>query len=80
MAIFYPKTRVSHCGETRMRKKSLVMVEKNLFSGKYTHSPWKFVKDVNEAFETIKKTNNAKSKTYRAACKVSCGSLEFFVF
>lgn len=58
----------------KYRRKSLVMVEKNLFSGKYTKKPWRFIQDVNEAFETIKTYHSKQTKTYIVACEVSCNS------
>lgn len=71
LSIFYPKKWHNGTIEHKLRKKKLVVVEKNLFSGKYTNSPWRFIKDVNEVFETIKSSYTKKSMIYIAANEVS---------
>lgn len=72
MAIFYPRKHASNSNlSQKLHKKSLVIVEKNLFSGKYTHSPWRFIKDVNEAFEAIKSSYTKKAKIFAVTNEVS---------
>lgn len=72
LPIFYPQKSARNGSiEHKIRKKKLVVVEKNLFSGKYTNRPWRFIKDVNEVFETIKSRYTKKTMICAAANEVS---------
>lgn len=49
MPIFYPNNR-----HFRVNVPSLAKVERNLYNGAYRSSPWRFIKNVNVAFEFLR--------------------------
>ncbi|CRK94490.1 CLUMA_CG007996, isoform A [Clunio marinus] len=42
----------------------LMMIERNLFLGKYTNHPWKFIRDVNSVFEYKKSKHSKRTKIH----------------
>lgn len=70
MPIYYPNLRNLKNAGRKTQEPTLVRVEKNLFSGKYKNRNWKFIKDVNEAFEFIKSQFTKKSRAHQIANEV----------
>lgn len=69
LPIYFPYAKLKKLlGNNQVR--SLVWVEKNLEKGKYTHRPWKFIRDVNKVFEVILSNCSKRTKMHEVASEV----------
>jgi hypothetical protein len=66
--IYYPNKKYLREGITH--SPCLVRVERNLFKGKYTNRPWKFIEDVNNVLDFVRRHHTIKAKTFRLADEV----------
>lgn len=73
MKIFYPNAKYlcrKQDDATVNHAASLLKVEMNLLHGKYATHLWKFIKDVNEAFDYIKSRHTKKTKVFGVVTEV----------